>query len=208
MSRNEPDRRLLRRTCGAASSPSFTPRIARVPNGQSEDTLGSVLRFHLLRWSRSCSSSLRSHAARTAACATVGGRLCQSRSSHHILRLMGTFSEPPWSRWSTLPAGWRFATRDSARGTPITLGRLRTCARCRRDTAPISSKWTGSIPAASTFNNNFIILLHDRPPKSQERPNGRVRGRALCLVLPGGERSAAWPFLGRTCRWLHECSPS
>src|SRR6267154_959615 len=33
---------------------------------------------------------------------------------------------PPWSRWSTLPAGWRFATRDSARGPPISLGRSRT----------------------------------------------------------------------------------
>src|SRR6267143_544731 len=33
------------------------------------------------------------------------------------------------------------------------------------------------------------------PPKSQERPNGRVRGRALWLALPDGERSAAWPFL-------------
>src|SRR5947208_13448053 len=37
----------------------------------------------------------------------------------------------------------------------------------------------GSIPAASTFNNNFIILLHERPPKSQDRPNGRVRGILL-----------------------------
>ena len=32
----------------------------------------------------------------------------------------------------------------------------------------------GSIPAASTFNNNFRMLLHGRPPKSQERPNGHV----------------------------------
>src|SRR6266571_1087826 len=29
-----------------------------------------------------------------------------------------------------------------------------------------------SIPAASTFNNNFNSLLHDRPPKSRKRPNG------------------------------------
>jgi len=33
---------------------------------------------------------------------------------------------PPWSRWSTLPAGCRFATRDSARGPPISLGESRT----------------------------------------------------------------------------------
>src|SRR5207244_1163611 len=48
--------------------------------------------------------------------------------------------------------------------------------------------------AASTFDNNFIFLLHDRPPKSQERPNGRVRGRALLPCSQVGERSATWPL--------------
>ncbi len=95
--------------------------------------------------------------------------------------------KPPWSRWSTLSAGLGFVARDSAREPLISLGGSRTCARCRGDTASRSSNWPGSIPAASTFNNNFIILLHDRPPKSQERPNGRVRGRAL---LPWGKATA------------------
>jgi hypothetical protein len=117
----------------------------------------------------------------------AGGVDCRRRANRVrgiALRLMGMFSGPPWSRWSTLPAGWRFATRDSARGPLISLGGSRTCARCRGDTAPRSSSWPGSIPAASTFNNNFTILLHDRPPKSQERPNGRVRGRALLPCPP------------------------
>jgi hypothetical protein len=63
-------------------------------------------------------------------------------------------SSAPWSRWSTLPAGWRFATRDSARGPLVSLGGLRACARCRRDTAGRLLKWPGSIPAASTFTNS------------------------------------------------------
>src|SRR5882762_884836 len=103
---------------------------------------------------------------------------------------------PPWSRWSTLPAGWRFATRDSARGPPISLGGSRTCARCRGDTAPRSSSWPGSIPAASTLNNNFIVILYERPPKSQERPNGtRKRKSSFALssqVVSARQHGPSW----------------
>ena len=111
---------------------------------------------------------------------------------------MRSFSSrgPLWSRWSTLLAGWRRGTRDSARQPPVFLGRLRTSARCRRDTRPTHSGRPGSIPAASTFNNNFNSLLHDRPPKSQERPNGRVRGRALLPCPPrwvsARQHGASW----------------
>jgi len=70
-----------------------------------------------------------------------------------------------------LPAGWRFGTRDSARGPPISLDGPRTCARCRGDTAPRSSSWPGSIPAASTFDNNYSHLRRKRPPNAPKRPN-------------------------------------
>src|ERR1700720_3333890 len=82
--------------------------------------------------------------------------------------------KPPWSRWSTLSAGFGFVARDSAHGPLIFLGGSRTCARCRDDTASRSSNWPGSIPAASTFSNNFQVLLHDRPPKSRNCPNGSL----------------------------------
>jgi hypothetical protein len=55
---------------------------------------------------------------------------------------------PPWSRWSTLVAGWRFVARDSGRQPPFCLGEPRTCARCSAIPLLDGRSTPGSIPAA------------------------------------------------------------
>ena len=62
----------------------------------------------------------------------------------------------PWSRWSTLPAGWRSRARDVSAYALLPLDRTRTPARCRRDNARCAAEWLGSIPAAST---SFLLCV-------------------------------------------------
>jgi hypothetical protein len=108
---------------------------------------------------------------------------------HHMARLI-LCAGPPWSRWSTLPTGWQFATRDSARGPPISLGGSRTCARSRGDTASRSSNWPGSIPAASTSPLFFVSW----PTRWSPLPRNCHANRAAAprrARLPGSDASSA-----------------
>src|SRR5882762_2866116 len=78
-------------------------------------------------------------------------------------------------RWSLsyphvqgLGTGWYRYSRHPQRCVVSAESPTRPGNRIQWDGMRLFEAWgPHSIPAASTFNNNFVILLHERPPKSQ-----------------------------------------